>query len=147
MVGAEGGELRVPVVLRLKRQEVLSEFLEAEIVQEGAGIAAMEGEVQELLPPGPETIAVKVVEEVVGQSALELIQLEPEALKPTPPGELILAPVATPTGVTVTVQRGEFPVRETETLQVGAIGPTGAEEQEVFPPGPEIVAVKVVEEF
>jgi hypothetical protein len=117
----------------------------AETVQVGA-IGPTGGELQVVLPPGPVIVAAKVVEAFCAQFALELVQLVPEADKETP--EMEGLPELTPEGVTVTVQEEDVPMRAAKTVQVGAaIAPTGAELQVVVPPGPVIVAVKVVEAF
>jgi hypothetical protein len=117
----------------------------AETVQVGA-MGPTGGELQVVLPPGPVIVAEKVVVELASQVALVLVQLVPEADKVTPGMEGL--PELTPEGITVTVQEEEVPVRAATTVQVGAaIAPTGAELQVVVPPGPVIVAVKVVEAF
>lgn len=122
-------------------------FREAATVQVGA-TGPTGGELHELLPPGPVIVALKVVEEFRAQVALALFQFEPEAISVTPAGFVIVALVATPAGVTVTLQVDPTPFRKAATVQVGAAtGPTGGEEHELLPPGPETVAVKVVEEF
>ncbi len=62
MAGGEGGIWRVPEVLSVRLQVLLSEFLAAETVQVGTAIAAIAGELQLVVPPGPVILAVKVVE-------------------------------------------------------------------------------------